>query len=160
MGGVWRGRCLADARNILEDETRPLRERPAAASFLAEFLADPGRAEIDHWRTLAQDERTLALARVHLRYVLRRADGLDTVRAVLNDERVEPAIRWTAAKLLRDHDVADRAAAARVLNAVVTDATCRPAPRWRAAETLADLGARGRELVAHALRTPNKVRGS
>jgi len=151
LGGVWRGRVLADARNILEDETRPRRERLAAASLLAEFLADPGRSVLDHWRTLAQDERTSTLARVHIRYVLRRADGLDAVRAILNDERAEPSIRWTAAKLLLDHDVADRAAAARVLDAIATDTTCRPALRWRAAEALTDLGARGRELAAHAL---------
>jgi hypothetical protein len=152
LGGVWRGRVLADARDVLDDETRPWRERLTAASFLADFLADPGRPVLDLWRTLAQDERMSARARVRIRYVLRRADGLDAVRGILNDEQAEPAIRWTAAKLLLDHDVADRAVAARVLDAIASDATCRPALRWRVAETLADFGARGRELAAHALR--------
>ncbi len=73
-------------------------------------------------------------------------------REVLADEQMPPASRWRAAKRLREYDIADRVAGARVLETIGRDPGGRPALRWRAAEELTRFGAKGRERGVPLLR--------
>ncbi|WP_433273791.1 NACHT domain-containing protein [Actinosynnema sp. CS-041913] len=169
LGPAWRRRVVAEARGVFGDETRSWRARHRAAGFLCEITADPPDAVPDHLRRVARDERVAEVVRLDALFALRRTDGLDAVRAIRDDERASPAIRWTAAVRLRDYSSEDRAAGARVLHAIATDPLCRPVLRRHAAGDLMGSGTRGSELGVAVLQAiiaddtlalPNRVRAA
>jgi cellulose synthase operon protein C len=146
-----RHRILAEAELTIADETRPARERRDAAMLICQLRSNPPLNAAEYLRQLARDPRTSETERVRIRYLLRQEDGLGQLRAIRDNERTPPAIRWAAANQLCDYDTADRTAGARVLNRIATDSTCRPALRWNAARDLTNFGARGQELAEAAL---------
>lgn len=147
-----RRRVLSDAQRVVADETCSWRRRVEVAELICAVASDPPHHVLEHLRQVTRDRRTADRVRLRILYTLRRVDGLGRIREIRDDERVPPAIRRAAANRLRDHAVADRAAAARILTAVATDRALRPALRWRAAHDLTQLGERGRELGVAALR--------
>jgi hypothetical protein len=138
----WRDRVVADARRELADESQSHRDRDAACQLVLNLTSEPRDAELDYLRQQLRDKRISDYDRLHIMRRLRQFDG---IRAIRDDEQAEPAIRWTAATLLLNYGVPDRAAGARVLNTIATNSACRPALRWRAANDLTRFGARGRE---------------
>jgi hypothetical protein len=146
-----RRRMVVDAERVVADKTHPWRERAEAAALVVDLRSNPPGYVVDFLRQLANDPQIAEYQRLEIHYALRAFDGLAPVRALRDDERTRPAVRWKAANRLSDYDVADRAAGARILNAIANDVTCRPALRWRAARDLTDFGERGRELGVAAL---------
>ena len=144
-----RRRMVVEAERVVADETHSWRERGQAAAEIVGLTANS--QAVDYLRQLSNDPRVAEYRRLEIRYGLRLFDGLDPVRALRDDERTQPAVRWKAATRLSEYDVTDRAAGARVLNAIATNTSCRPTLRWRAASALTDFGDRGRELGVAAL---------
>lgn len=145
----WRDQVLTEARQTLSDTSRLRRDRDAACQLVLDLTSEPLNAELDYRRRLLLDTRTSDYDRLH---IMQKLGQFDDIRAIREDEQVEPAIRWTAATLLRDYSVPDRAAGAHVLNTIATSAACRPTLRWRAATDLTRFGARGREWGVATLR--------
>jgi len=133
LGPRWSSQVRANARATIADETRPWRERWPA--FRLVWTVEDGIAP-------RSDEQRMELAQAR--------GEIGVVRAMLGNQR--PATRWRAAKLLREYDVADRAAGADVLEAIGVDSAMSPALRWRAGETLTEFGAKGRERGVMVLR--------
>jgi hypothetical protein len=145
-----RRRMVAEAEAAVADETSPWRTRYEAAALVVHLGSNPPDHVVEYLRQLTRDPRLADRQRLEIHRLLRFADGLDPIRT-MRDEHTRPEIRWMAARRLINHDVADRAAGARVLNAIATDTACRPALRWRTARDLGRFGERGRELAATAL---------
>lgn len=142
----WRRRLLADAERVAMDDTNSLRARLDALSFICAQMTAPIPSIVERLRVLASDPRVSGQTRTEMRYALRHTDGLAPLRGIRDDDQAAPEIRRTAANHLRDYDIEDRAAGARVLDAIARDTRNRPALRWRAASDLTDFGERGRLL--------------
>ncbi|WP_158102613.1 NACHT domain-containing protein [Lentzea kentuckyensis] len=130
LGPRWSSQVRANARATATDKTKPWRERWRAARLVWEGV-EP-----------RSDEQRMEWAEAR--------GAIGVLRAMLT--HTQPAIRWRAAKRLRDYDFADRVAGARVLEEIAKDPGARPALRWRAGEELTQFGARGRESGVAVLR--------
>ncbi|GLZ28406.1 hypothetical protein Lesp02_05960 [Lentzea sp. NBRC 105346] len=140
------------ALDVVEDDTKAMRERQGAAEFIAKIDPDPPALVVEFLRTVAVDARTSGRDRVDALYALRNVDGLDRMRAVRDDERMPPEVRRRAANNLTERTVEDRRKCAAVLRAIAADPAVRPALRWRAAWDLTELGAAGSADAAELLR--------
>ncbi|USX55913.1 NACHT domain-containing NTPase [Lentzea sp. HUAS12] len=122
LGPRWSAQVRAAARAVADDETQPWRERWKASRF--DWTVEGRSAEQRMERAEARSE-------------------IGTLRKLLADPR--PAVRWRAAKRLREYDFADRVAAAAVLEAIGGSPATRAALRWRAGVELTRFGEMGRE---------------
>lgn len=147
-----RHRIVTEAERAVSDVTCPRRERREAAALICDLVSRPSELVIEYLRQLADDPGTGEAERIRILYLLRTEDGLGRLREIRDDESTSSAIRRGVANWLRNFDVTDRAAGARVLNAIARDTACRPALRWRAARDLTSFGERGRELGGRSLR--------
>ena len=130
LGPRWSSQVRANARATATDKTKPWRERWRAARLVWEGVEPRSDEQRMEWAEARGD--------------------IGVLRAMLT--HTQPAIRWRAAKRLRDYDFADRVAGARVLEEIAEDPGARPALRWRAGEELTQFGARGRESGVAVLR--------
>ncbi|WP_018683569.1 hypothetical protein [Actinokineospora enzanensis] len=141
LGVSRRERVVADARVVLRDGDRAARWRAAVLiSELEQELSDDVAVVLEG-----------VANRVEALWRLRSRDGLDPLRRIRDDRRATPALRWQAAKRLREFAIEDRAAGARVLADIATDPACSPTLRGQAAHELMSFGERGRELGAPIL---------
>jgi uncharacterized protein (UPF0147 family) len=153
LGQPWSRQVLGAAEQIVADETLPRQQRTNAARTICRLSTNPPERVVHYLRQRLQDKRTADNVRIHILYDLRQIDGLDRLRQIRDEERTPPAIRLAAANKLRDHDIADRVAGARVLHAITADTVNRPALRWQAARDLTMFGNNGRRLGIPALQT-------
>lgn len=130
LGPRWSSQVFAAARATAADETRPWRERWQAARLVWTGVEPRSAEQRMEWAE-ARGE-------------------IGVLRAMLGHAR--PAMRWRAAKRLREYDFADRVAGARVLEEIGRDPGATPALRWRAGEELTRFGAKGRESGVAVLR--------
>ncbi|MEV1119535.1 NACHT domain-containing protein [Actinosynnema sp. NPDC049800] len=151
LKGAGRQHLLAEDDTAARDTAEAARERAGAARRINVLTGDTPERLVPVLHDFAEDGRLSDSDRLHALYALRRSGGLRRLRAVRDDERMSPAIRWQAAMLIRHHSVDDRAAAVRVLHGIATDPACRPTLRWQAADDLLRFGERGRELGAVCL---------
>ncbi|NBH03737.1 hypothetical protein GTY80_10850 [Amycolatopsis sp. SID8362] len=146
----WHARVLADAQEIVADDTRSPRDRVDAGLLVAELTSEVSK------ELRAQLDELLAEGRIAPRSRVRVLDELgrwDDLRAIRDDVRESPAIRRFAGSMLRDYSSADRVASAELLRAIAKAPSCHPRLRWWAADDLAtEYGVRGRELGTAALR--------
>ncbi|GAA0211288.1 hypothetical protein GCM10010492_06380 [Saccharothrix mutabilis subsp. mutabilis] len=145
----WR-HVVAEAERELVDGSLPLRDRAWAALVVAKTRRDLPRSTVGAIRELAAEAPDLA--RLRLRWALRKVDGLDPVRALRDDAAIPSGVRRNAARRLTPYDVADRAAAFSVLHGIATDPGEKVGLRHSVALDLAGLGAPGREQAVAVLR--------
>ncbi|MFJ6671287.1 NACHT domain-containing protein [Actinosynnema sp. NPDC091369] len=148
----WR-RVVDEAVGEVADDALPPRDRVRAARLVVEITTTLPEPVAEFLRVVVRDPRTSGRDLVEFRYALRQHDGLDSLRAMRDDERLSSVIRLQAAVKLVPHDVDDRAAAARVAHAIATDPAERPVLRRRAAYELMQLGTVGRERATEVLRS-------
>ncbi|MEU4766474.1 NACHT domain-containing protein [Actinosynnema sp. NPDC023794] len=151
LKGAGRHHLLAEDDTAAQSGARPWRYRKNSASRIHTLTGDTPERLVPLLRDWAEGHQLSDSDRVHLLYALRRSGGLRRLRAIRDDGRTSPEIRWQAAWRLRHHSMGDRAAAVRVLHGIATDPTCRPTLRWQAADDLLRFGERGRELAAACL---------
>ncbi len=140
------------AENQLRNETLPLRDRLRAARLAMDITTDLPDSVVHLMRQVAQDERSSDRDRVDAVFALGHIDGLDRLRALRDDLRQTPVVRWRAAEKLLDRTVEDRASGLQLLHGIAADVAVRPALRRFVAGTLATLGVPGRERAVTVLR--------
>ncbi|NUT94981.1 MAG: TIR domain-containing protein [Saccharothrix sp.] len=138
------------------DEDLPVRDRYRALMLL--HFINPVVPEQVHGfaRELVRDPKS-GLTRLRVHYLLRHVDGLDSIRAIRDDEGA-PAIRRCAASLwLLDVDSADRFESIRVLEAIAVDSAVRPGLRVLAATEQQGVGRQTAAKVLRAVAEGEKV---
>ncbi|WP_214405685.1 XRE family transcriptional regulator [Pseudonocardia lacus] len=152
LGREGHRRAVAAALAVVDDETAPARTRNRAACFVAtitKHVPDPVLARL---RAQAQPGPTPGNVRLAAAHALIGIDGLGPLRAIRDDDRERPALRWRAVHLLPNGSAIDRVAAVRVLSTIASDSGCRLPLRWRAARDLVEIGERGHQLGCELLR--------
>ncbi|KOV81747.1 NACHT domain-containing NTPase [Nocardia sp. NRRL S-836] len=144
-------------RRAVVDESRPMRERRAAALVIGDLAHKPSVRDFllhdfgSSWRDRVRE--------------LRHVGGFDELRAIRDDSALPPHFRRSAAELLFYRSIDDRVTCANVLASIAADVTVRPRLRLWSANNLSELGARGRaealplvSAMAHDGRLPPSVR--
>ncbi|WP_236703157.1 hypothetical protein [Lentzea aerocolonigenes] len=154
--GAWT-RVHDQAREVVLDDARPIRERRSAALLIGKISAEPSVRDF-----LLEDRNAPGRVRVD---ELRYARAFDELRAVRDSTGVPAAQRRQAVGHLMKLSLDDRAACARVLTEIAADQTVPAALRWRAAGDLTNLGPAGRaegvrllEALVHDDRLPGTAR--
>jgi cellulose synthase operon protein C len=124
------------AREVVMDEARPMRERRQAALLIGRISDEPSVRDF----LLADRDAPWRVRVDELRY----AGAFDELRAIRDDPARPPAQRSRAVNVLLMLSLDDRQACARVLAAIAADEASPPALRWRAARDLTNLGVAGR----------------
>ncbi|WP_236595148.1 NACHT domain-containing protein [Saccharothrix sp. 6-C] len=153
-GTPHRRAVLAHARGVIGSGADPLHVKFRAVGLIIDLMGAPPTDVVEFLRRVVSDERASLRWRLDALFLLRHADGLDGIRAIRDDERMAPAVRWQAATKLIDYRSEDRARGAEILRSIAVDTAQRPALRCAAVSDLARFGAPGRAQaakIAHAM---------
>jgi cellulose synthase operon protein C len=151
LGQKYFDRVIAEAMDLVLDDTRTLRERLRTGLLISDLMPVPPPPVSEFLIRIAVDERTSDRDRLASLYALRLANGVGAVRAVRDDERRSPGTRTRAAVLLASFDVTDRSIGAQLVGDLATDHAQRPALRLFAARNLINFGRAGKDRSIPAL---------
>ncbi|WP_194899171.1 helix-turn-helix domain-containing protein [Catenulispora pinisilvae] len=141
FGGKLRVEACDIADRILSDESRPPRDRLAAAKISANDI-EPRRVAVELLIQVMRASRCPRLQVDAASALLElgqtwRAQAVSELRRIVQNIRINGYTRVEAARHLAKWSPPDRDTAADIVDAIAGDPTAAPALRWRAAQSLA-----------------------